>query len=114
MANSQEPAKIKVKKANCSAALLVRGGGNITKAELQKCDSIFLREECGSYTLVYCFEGRLVEMKANETKFSDEMKSNFRKLELGNRIFVEEIKVMDLSGQIYKLPDLIFKVSIYP
>jgi hypothetical protein len=110
--------KIKVEKPKCSAALLLRKGGNITKQELQKCDSLFLQEGCDykivSYKLVYCFEGKLVEMKATETKFSDEMKSNFRKLENGNRIFVEEIKIMNSAGQIFKLPDLVFKVSIYP
>jgi len=116
--HSQEPSKIKIAKEICDAALLKRPGGNITKAELRKCDSVFLRGNCDykiiSYHVTCCYPGHLEEIIATNVHFTPEIKSNLSKLDIGYRFFIEEIKVMDNKGQVYKLPDLAFKVTTYP
>jgi hypothetical protein len=92
---AQQPGKIKVAKEVCVPALLERKGGNITQTEVQNCDSIFIKGACNykilSYQVVFCFPGSLREIKCYEKKFSAEIKDNLRKLEIGNRFFIEEI-----------------------
>ena len=115
---SQEPLRFKISKETCEAALLKRSGGNITKSELQKCDSLFLKGDCDlkivSYQVTCCYPGHLKEIIAFDVRFTSEIKSNFSKLDIGYRFFIEEIKVMDKNGLVYKLPDLTYKITQFP
>jgi hypothetical protein len=115
--SSQEPLKIKIAKSDekCSATLLGKSGGNISKEELKACHAISVKGPCDykvvSFLFSCNFSGRLFETSTKDGYFPSEVKSFLMGLGVGDKFFIEKIKVKsNITGQTFSLPSLKFTV----
>ncbi len=114
---SQEPLKIKIAKADekCSATLLGKSSGNISKEELKVCHAISVKGPCDYKIVSFIFScnysGRLFEISAQDGYLPSQVKNFLLGLSSGDKFFIEKIKVKsNVTGQIFSLPSLKFKV----
>lgn len=115
--SAQDTLKIKVAKSKetCSATLLGKSGGNISKEELMTCHAISVKGPCDYKVVSFLFtcnlKGRLIDISTQDGYFPAEVKSYLMGLSAGDKFFIEDIKVKsNVTGQIFTLPSLKFKV----
>ena len=117
--SSQEILKIKVAKPGkplekCSASLLGRPGGNITKAELASCNRVEVTGPCDykviSFDLSFAIHDNLKSFHSDSV-MTGMAKGCMMGLPINSKFFIEKIKVKsNITGRIFRMPDLKFKV----
>ena len=118
--STQEILKIKIAKPGkpqekCTATLLGRQGGNITKSELLFCNNIEVKGPCSYKVVSYIFswidKGNLITFAVSDSVISSKAKMGMLGTRIYGKFYIEKIKVTSkVTGQIFTLPSLTFKV----
>ena len=117
---SQELLKIKIKKPvgttqKCTATLLGRAGGNITRQELWACNSIQVYGPCSYKVVSFCFSWThkdvLREVSVQDSLLNAEARKLMIYMEPYDKFYIDKINVKsNVTGQTFTLSPLKFKI----
>ena len=117
--STQELLKIKIakpgkSKEKCTATLLGRAGGNITKAELASCNSIEVKGPCDYKVVSFVFSFVIhdnLRFIPSDSVMNSVAQVIVRGMPVNSKFYIEDIKVKsNVTGQIFTMPSLKFKV----
>lgn len=119
-APAQEILKIKIKKPEkttqrCTATLLGRVGGNISRVELLTCNSIQVYGPCNYKIASFCFSWTHLDILKEVSVQDSLITSEARTLLIGmapyDKFYIDKINVIsNVTGQTFTLSPLKFKV----